>query len=127
MLLVVKCEAPPVALGIPEEILGLIAEYSKLFHESLELPPLRDVQHAIDLVPKASLLNRSHYRMSPEEHEELRRQVEELLHKEYIWESCSSCAIPVLLVPKKDCTRRMCVDSRIINKITVRIASRSPA
>ncbi|XP_071900973.1 uncharacterized protein [Coffea arabica] len=87
-------------------------EYQDVFPEDIPngLPPLRGIEHQIDFIPGSSLPNKAPYRTNPEETKEQQRQVEELLSKGWIQESLSPCAVPVLLVPKKDGGWRMCTD-----------------
>ena len=84
------------------------------------LPPIRGIEHQINLIPGASLPNRVPYRTNPEETKEIQRQVQELLDKGYVREPLSPCVVPVILVPNKDGTWHMCVDCRAINNITIR-------
>ena len=71
-------------------------------------------------MPSATIPNQPAYRSNLEETKEHQRQVEELLNKGHVRESISPCAVPVLLVPKKDRTWRMCVDCKAINNIMVK-------
>ncbi|WVZ93525.1 hypothetical protein U9M48_039497 [Paspalum notatum var. saurae] len=97
-------------------------EYADVFPAEIPpgLPPIRGIEHQIDLIPGASLPNRAAYRTNPEETKEIQRQVQDLLDRGYVRESLSPCAVPVILVPKKDGSWRMCVDCRAINNITIR-------
>ena len=107
---------------LPEEIQELLEEFTDIIVDELphSLPPMRSVSHHIDLIPGASLPNKAAYRLTPQENEEVKRQVQELLDKGLVRESLSPCAVPTVLSPKKDGGWRMCTDSRAINKITIR-------
>jgi hypothetical protein len=110
------------SLDIPPAVADLLQEYADVFSKDLTpgLPPLRGTEHQIDLIPGAQLPNRAPYRTNPAETKEIQHQVQALLDKGYIRESLSPCSVPVLLVPKKDGSWRMCVDCRAINNITIR-------
>ena len=60
------------------------------------------------------------YRMPTMENAEIKRQIKEMLDKGIIRPSTSPCGSPIVLIPKKDGTWRMCVDFRALNKITVK-------
>ncbi|GJW99952.1 putative nucleotidyltransferase, ribonuclease H [Tanacetum coccineum] len=100
----------------------LIKSYQHVFPAEIPsgLPPMRSIQHKIDLIPGSALPNKPAYRTNPQETTEIRKQVDGLLEKGLIRESLSPCAVPTLLVPKKNGEWRMCMDSRSINKITIK-------
>ena len=116
--ILVSNDMTPISLGVA----NVLQDFEDVFPDAVPagLPPLRGIEHQIDLIPGASLPNRAPYRTNPEETKEIQRQVQELLDKGYIRVSLSPCAVPVILVPKKDGTWRMCVDCRAINNITIR-------
>jgi len=100
----------------------LIQNFYYLFPEEIPtgLPPKKDIQHHIDLILGSILPNKPAYMMDPKDTMEIQRQVEEWKSKGLICESLSPCVVPALLVPKKKDGMRMCVDSRAINKITIK-------
>lgn len=108
--------------SLPSLALSLLHEFKDVFPEEMPsgLPPIRGIEHQIDFIHRAVIPNRPAYRNNLEETKELQRQVEDLLSKEYVRESMSPCAVPMLLVPKKDRTWRVCVDCRAVNNITVK-------
>ena len=92
--------------AIPSVVVSLMKEFDDVLSKDIPsgLPPLRGIEHQIDLVPRASIPNRPACRSNPEETKELQRQVDELMMKGYIRESMSPCVVLVLLVPKNDGT-----------------------
>ena len=84
------------------------------------LPPARQVDHTIELVPGSKPCFRPTYRMSPLELKEVRKQLDELLSKGWVRPSVSPYRAPILFVKKKEGTLRMCVDYRELNKQIVK-------
>jgi hypothetical protein len=78
----------------------------------LELPPRREIDFSIDMLPSLAPISKAPYLMSLPELTELNIQLQELLDKEYIRPSVSPWGAPVLFVKKKDKTLRLCIDYR---------------
>ncbi|GKF66882.1 hypothetical protein Tco_0193399, partial [Tanacetum coccineum] len=83
------------------------------------LPPTRQVEFKIDLIPGAAPVARAPYRLAPSEMKELSNQLQELSDKGFIRHSSTPWGAPVLFVKKKDRSFRMCIDYRELNKLTV--------
>ena len=100
----------------------LVQEFKDVFPNELPpgLPPSRDVDHRIELIPGSQPQSRPTYRMSAKELEELKQQLDELQRAGFIQPSKSPFGAPILFVKKKDGTMRMCVDYRALNSITIK-------
>ncbi|GJY19241.1 putative reverse transcriptase domain-containing protein [Tanacetum coccineum] len=98
-----------------------VQDFPEVFPEDLPgLPPIRQVEFQIDLVPGVAPVARATYRLAPSEMEELSAQLQELFDKGFIRPSSSPWGAPVLFVKKKDGSFRMCIDYRELNKLTVK-------
>ena len=96
----------PVVREFPDDIAGL--------------PPDREVEFTIYLIPGTEPISIPPYRMAPTKLRELKAQLEELLSKGFIRPSISPWGAPVLFVKKKDGSLRLCIDYRQLNKVTIR-------
>ncbi|GJW01748.1 putative reverse transcriptase domain-containing protein [Tanacetum coccineum] len=103
------------------EDVPIVQDFPGVFPEDLPgLPPTRQVEFQIDLVPGAAPVARAPYRLAPSEMKELSEQLKELSDKGFIRPSSSPWGAPVLFVKKKDGSFWMCIDYRELNKLTVK-------
>ncbi|GKC39045.1 putative reverse transcriptase domain-containing protein [Tanacetum coccineum] len=103
-----------------EDVL-IVQNFPGVFLEDLPgLPPTRQVEFQIDLIPGAAPVARAPYRLAPSEMKELSDQLQEFFDKGFIRPSSSPWGAPVLFVKKKDGSFRMCIDYRELNKLTIK-------
>ncbi|GKA02922.1 putative reverse transcriptase domain-containing protein [Tanacetum coccineum] len=99
----------------------VVRDFPKVFLEDLSgLPPQRQVEFHIDLVPGATPVAKAPYRLAPSKMQELSEQLQELQDKGFIRPSHSPWGEPVLFIKKKDGSFCMCIDYRELNKLTVK-------
>jgi hypothetical protein len=98
----------------------VVCEFFNVFPDNLPgLPPDRDVEFKIELIPGTALIFKTLYRMPPNELVELKTKLGELLQKGLICPSSSPWGCPAIFV-KKDQSLRMCVDYRPLNAVTIK-------
>ncbi|GKA98295.1 hypothetical protein Tco_0826232 [Tanacetum coccineum] len=103
-----------------EDIL-VVKEFLDVFPEDLPgIPPVRQVEFQIDLIPEAAPIARTPDRLAHSEIQELSNQLQELTDRGFIRASTSPWGAPVLFVKKKDGSFRMCIDYRELNKLTIK-------
>lgn len=100
----------------------ILAEFQDVFPAELpsQLPPRRAVDFEIEIEPGHTPPSRPTYRLSSEELEELKTTLDDLLAKGFIKPSVSPFGAPILFVKKKDGSRRMVIDYRGLNRITIK-------
>ncbi|KAJ9547592.1 hypothetical protein OSB04_020135 [Centaurea solstitialis] len=99
----------------------VVSDYPDVFPEDLPgIPPEREVDFGIDLVPGAAPVARTPYWLAPPELQELSNQLQELSAKGFIHPSSSPWGAPILFVKKKDGSLRMCIDYQELNKVTIK-------
>jgi hypothetical protein len=109
-----------ISAGVPEEIQLVLDDFAEVFQAPQGLPPHREFDHAVNLLPDTQPINCRPYRYSPLQKDEIEKQVKEMLLQGTMISSVSPFASPVLLVKKKDGSWRFCIDYRKLNAVTVK-------
>nr|AAS07293.1 putative retrotransposon polyprotein [Oryza sativa Japonica Group]ABF96784.1 retrotransposon protein, putative, Ty3-gypsy subclass [Oryza sativa Japonica Group] len=103
------------------EDIPIVCKYPEVFPKDLTtMPTKREIEFRIDLAPGTAPIYKRPYRMAANELAEVKKKVDEQLQKGYIRPSTSPWGAPVIFVEKKDKTKRMCVDYRALNEVTIK-------
>ncbi|KAK1611657.1 hypothetical protein QYE76_035330 [Lolium multiflorum] len=103
------------------EDIPVVNEFQDVFPAELPgMPPDREIEFTIDLIPGTTPIAKAPYKMGPKELKELKVQLDDLEHKGFIQESVSPWGSPVIFVDKRDGGRRMCGDYRNLNNVTIK-------
>ncbi|GKD39949.1 putative reverse transcriptase domain-containing protein, partial [Tanacetum coccineum] len=116
---VIVCDEKIMWIPYGDEVL-IVQGLSKGLSYLPGLPPIRQVEFQIDLVPSAAPVTRALYRLVATKLQELSTQLQELSDKGFIRPSSSPWGAPVLFVKKKDGSFWMCIDYRELNKLTIK-------
>jgi hypothetical protein len=99
----------------------VVNEFPDVFPKELPgMPPDRDIEFVIELKPRTTPIYKTPFRMTTPELAKLKEHIRELLEKGFICPSSSPWGAPVIFVPKKDGTQRLCMDYRALNEVTVK-------
>jgi hypothetical protein len=103
------------------EDIPVVNEFQDVFPKELPgIPPDREIEFTIDLIPGTAPIAQAPYKMGPKELVELKEQLDELEQKGFIQESISPWGTPVIFVDKRDGGHRMCGDYRNLNNVTIK-------
>nr|GFC88507.1 RNA-directed DNA polymerase like [Tanacetum cinerariifolium] len=114
----IDCYARTVIFGNVFWLLNLfvVREFANVFPDELPgLPPAREIEFGIELIPGAKPISKAPYHMAPVELKELKEQLQEMLENSFIRPSVFPWGAPVLFVKKKDGSMRLCIDYRELN------------
>jgi hypothetical protein len=99
----------------------VVNEFPDVFPDEFPgMPPDRDIEFLIELKSGTAPIYKTPYRIATQELAELKEHIKELLEKGFIHPSSSPWGAPVIFVPKKNGTQRLCVDYRALNEVTVK-------